>query len=99
MEIAEKTKNDKEALESATQMLEYYEDARPIASIRYRLGQVYFNQGKIKKAEESWTGFKGAQSEFWRKLAQEQVQNLNWRDDYKKYINRIPAMSRDEGGN
>lgn len=106
MEIAEKTKNDKEALETATQMLDYYEDSRPIASIRYKLGQVYFKQGKIKKAEESWTGFKGAQSEFWRKLAQEQVQNLNWRDDYKKYINRIPAMSagepgqrsRDEGG-
>lgn len=99
IEIATKTKNDKEALEAATQMLETYEDTRPIASIRYKLGEVYFKQGQIKKAEESWRGFKGAQAGFWQKLAQEQVQNLKWRDDYKKYINRIPAMSRDEGGN
>lgn len=96
LQIAETTKNDKEAIEAATRMLEVYEDTRPVASIRYKLGKTYFKQGEIKKAEEAWTSFKGAQSDFWKKLAQEQVKNLNWRDDYKKYINRIPAMSRQE---
>lgn len=99
IEIAEKMKDDNEAIEAATQMLEKYEEMRPIASIRYKLGKIYFKQGKTKKAEETWSSFKGAQSDFWQKLAQEQIQNLNWRDDYKKYINRIPAMSREEGEN
>ena len=77
-------------------MLELFEETKPIASIRYKLGEIYFSQGKIKKAEQAWTGFKGAQAEFWGKLAKEQMKNLSWRDDYKKYIERIPAMSKEE---
>lgn len=99
LELAERLKDDNEMIEAATQMLEAYEQVRPVASIRYKLGKIYFKQGQTKKAEQVWSEFKGPQSDFWQKLAREQVQNLNWRDDYKKYINRIPAMSRDEGQN
>jgi tetratricopeptide (TPR) repeat protein len=96
IEIAEKMKNQPEVIAATQRVLELFEDTKPIASIRYKLGEIYFNQGKIKKAEEAWASFKGAQSDFWSSLAKEQMKNLSWRDDYKKYIERIPAMSKEE---
>ncbi len=99
MELAESLKNDDESLMAANRLLEIYEDTRSVASIRYKLGEIYFRKGLIKKAEVAWTGFKGAQSDFWSQLAQEQMSSMKWRDEYKRYMNRIPAMSRDGGTN
>lgn len=96
IEIAEKTKNQNELVNATQRMLELFEESKPIASIRYKLGEIYYNQGKLKKAEQTWTGFKGAQADFWGNLAKEQMKNVSWRDDYKKYIERIPAMSKEE---
>jgi tetratricopeptide (TPR) repeat protein len=96
IEISEKTKNKTELVNATQRMLELFEETKPIASIRYKLGEIYYNQGAIKKAEQAWTGFKGAQADFWGNLAKEQMKNLSWRDDYKKYIERIPAMSQGE---
>lgn len=89
-------KNDK-AIAAYSQMLEKYEETRPLASIRYKLGQIYFKQGDIKKAAEIW-GSLNDKSGFWKNLAQEQLKNAEWRDGYKKYIKRIPAMSESESG-
>nr|BFD68490.1 hypothetical protein HAGR004_35120 [Bdellovibrio sp. HAGR004] len=83
---------------SYEKLLEKYEDSRPLSSIRYKLGQIYFKEGEIQKAAEVWNEFKGDKSGFWKKLAQEQLQNSDWRDGYKKYIKRIPAMSENEQG-
>jgi hypothetical protein len=69
-----------------------------LASIRYRWGQILASQGKLKKAEEVWANFKGTQSDFWKNLATEKVNSEAWNEDYKKYRNRIPAMSS-EGTN
>lgn len=96
IEIAESTKNQNELVASTERMLELFEETKPIASIRYKLGEIFFKQGRIKRAEKTWTGFKGAQADFWGNLAQEQLKNVAWRDDYKKYIERIPAMSQEE---
>ena len=96
IEIAEKTKNQPELISATNRMLDLFEETKPIASIRYKLGEIYYHQGAIKKAEQAWTGFKGAQADFWGNLAKEQMKNLSWRDDYKKYIERIPAMSKGE---
>lgn len=74
-------------------LLNAYEEKRPLASIRYRLGRIQFDKGEIQKAAEVWNTFKGEKTEFWRNLAQEQLKNSEWRDDYKKYLKRIPAMS------
>lgn len=90
-------KND-QAILAYQNLLEKYEDARPLSSIRYKLGQIHFGQGAIQKAAEVWNGFKGEKSAFWRNLAQEQLKNSEWRDDYNKYIKRIPAMSENEQG-
>lgn len=83
---------------SYEKLLEKYEDNRPLSSIRYKLGQIYFKAGEIQKAAEVWNDFKGDKSGFWKNLAQEQLKNSEWRDGYKKYIKRIPAMSENEQG-
>ncbi|MBX2987662.1 MAG: tetratricopeptide repeat protein [Bdellovibrionaceae bacterium] len=76
-------------------LLKAYEEKRPLASIRYRLGRIYFDRGEPQKASQIWSEFKGEKIEFWQKLAKEQLRNSEWRDDYKKYIQRIPAMVQD----
>lgn len=84
------------AIGSYKNLLEQYEDTRPLSSIRYKLGQIYFNRGEVQKAAEVWNEFKGQKSGFWKNLAQEQLKNSEWRDGYKKYIQRIPAMAADK---
>lgn len=85
-----------EAISAYSRLLDSYEDKRPLASIRYKLGQIYFNKGDLQKAAEVWGTLKGSKNEFWYNLAQEQLKNSDWRGDYKKYIQRIPAMSKQQ---
>lgn len=89
---------EEKATAAYDRLLEKYEDSRPLSSIRYKLGQIYFKRGEIQKAAEVWNDFKGEKSAFWKNLAQEQLKNSEWRDGYKKYIKRIPAMSENEQG-
>jgi hypothetical protein len=67
-----------------------------LSSIRYKLGQIYFKRGDIQQAAGTWNDFKGTKSGFWKNLAQEQLKNSEWREGYKKYIKRIPAMADKE---
>lgn len=90
-------KGDKDkAIQAYNHLLEKYEDKRPLASIRYKLGEIYFKRGEPQKAADIWNDLKGDRSEFWKSLAQEQLKNSEWRDGYKKYIKRIPAMSENQ---
>ncbi len=82
------------AIAAYTRLLDNYEEKRPLASIRYKLGQIYFSKGDLQKAAEVWGSLKGSKNEFWYNLAQEQLKNSDWHGDYKKYIQRIPAMSK-----
>jgi tetratricopeptide (TPR) repeat protein len=76
-----------------TKLLDAYETKRPLASIRYKLGQIQFQKGDLQKASTIWKEIKGKENDFWAKLSQEQLKNSDWQDGYKKYIKRIPAMS------
>ncbi|HRO66332.1 MAG TPA: tetratricopeptide repeat protein [Pseudobdellovibrionaceae bacterium] len=84
------------AAQTYEKLLSTYEDKRPLASIRYRLGRIQFDRGEIQKAANIWNEFKGDKTEFWKNLAQEQLKNSEWREDYKRYIQRIPAMENRE---
>lgn len=77
-------------------ILEQYESKKGLGSIRYKLGEVYFSQGNLSKASNAWKDFKGEKSQFWQNLAQEKLKDAEWADGYKKYIKRIPAMSKQE---
>lgn len=82
-----------EALSYFDQLLSQYESSKPLASIRYKLGEIYFEKGELQKATEVWGKFKGPQGEIWNQLAQEQLRNSNWSEENKKYLKRIPAMA------
>ncbi|MBL7545579.1 MAG: tetratricopeptide repeat protein [Bdellovibrionaceae bacterium] len=75
-------------------LLSSYENVFPLDSIRFRLGKLYFDRGQIQKAQDIWNQFKGKESNSWKKMAQEQVMSNEWKSDYKKYIDRIPAMEK-----
>ncbi|MGZ5278294.1 MAG: tetratricopeptide repeat protein [Pseudobdellovibrionaceae bacterium] len=90
-------KGDKaEAIKTFEKLVSQYGTTRPVSSYRYRVGQLYFEGGEIKKASEVWEDLKNDKNDFWYKLAQEQLRGSEWKDEYKKYIKRIPAMSGEQ---
>jgi tetratricopeptide (TPR) repeat protein len=82
-----------QAIKTYEKLLSLYGATRPLASYRYKVGQLYFEAGEVKKAEETWQDLKNEKNDFWYKLSQEQLKGSEWKDEYKKYIKRIPAMS------
>lgn len=84
------------ALKSYQDLLEKYESIKPLASIRYNAGKIYFDKGEIQKAADYWKDLKNEKNDFWYKLSQEKLKNSDWNNEYKKYIQRIPAMSEKE---
>jgi tetratricopeptide (TPR) repeat protein len=60
-------------------------------SVRYRLGRIHFELGDLKQAEETWMSLPKDSKNIWSQLAAEQMTSARWREDYKKYIDRIPA--------
>lgn len=89
-------KKDK-AIKTYSTLLEQYEKEKPLASIRYRLGELFYSKGDLAKANESWSPLDTPKTEFWYKLAQEKLKNTEFQDQYKKYMKRIPAMDTSEG--
>lgn len=88
-------KGDKDAAASTyDRLLNQYEAKRSLSSTRYKLGQIYFEKGEVQKAAEVWNQLQGDKNQFWYDLAQEQLKNSEWNGDYKKYIQRIPAMTQ-----
>jgi tetratricopeptide (TPR) repeat protein len=88
-------KGDNEgAIAAYEKLLNLYEDKRALPAMRYKLGQIYFTKGEVKKAAEVWNKLETPKTEFWYNLAQEQLKNSEWHGNYKKYIQRIPAMSQ-----
>lgn len=62
-------------------------------SVRYRMGKLQFEAGDLKSAEATWKGLAQDEKNLWRRLASEQMSGAKWRDEYKKYIERIPAAA------
>jgi tetratricopeptide (TPR) repeat protein len=74
-------------------LLDQYEATRPLASVRYRLGRLLFEDGDLKEAESAWNGLSPEKDGLWARLASEQMQGAKWQREYKKYLNRIPAAA------
>jgi len=58
---------------------------------KYQLGAYYAEQSKLKEADDVWAGI--GEKSYWKKLAKESRDEKKWDEQYKKYINRIPAMA------
>lgn len=91
-------KDNPTAILALNTLLNQYEKDHSLSEERFKLGQIYFNQGDLKKAEEAWSNFKGPESAFWDKLATEKLNGSKWKQDYKKYLKRIPATAKESSG-
>ena len=92
-QIAIKADQKNVAIQSLNQLLNEFDKQSSLSEERYRLGELYFSQGEMKKAKDVWGDFKGDESGFWAKLANEKLNSSQWKDDYKKYLKRIPATA------
>ena len=81
------------AVEAYLEMLEQFEKKRPLSYIRYKVGSILYDKGDLRGAEKIWAHLGGESGQMYRKLADERLAQAGWQDNYKKYINRIPAMS------
>ena len=97
--ISTQAKDFKSAESALTQLLSKFEKTNSLSEERFKLGQLYFNQGELKKAEDAWSNFQGKESVFWEKLASEKMNNSKWKQDYKKYLKRIPATAKETSAN
>lgn len=81
------------AVEEYLQLLDQYEDKRPLSYIRYKVGSILYDKGDLKGAEKVWSRLTNENGQMYKKLATERLAQAEWQDSYKKYLNRIPAMS------
>ena len=79
------------AVQTYVQLLDEFENQRPLESIRYRAGLLLFEEGDSRGAERLWSTLKAESSDFYKKLANEKLSQLEWDESYKKYLDRIPA--------
>lgn len=95
-DIAINEKRSDLAIKTITDLLTEFENTQILSSYRYKLGELHFNQGEMKKASDVWAELKGNESAFWSQLAQNKMRDSNWNEENKKYLKRIPAMSKSE---
>lgn len=80
------------AVETYLKMLEEYESKTPRPAVRFKAGRILYEMGDVRGAEKIWSSLKDDPSGVYAKLADEKLKDRNWQDEYKKYIQRIPAM-------
>jgi tetratricopeptide (TPR) repeat protein len=81
------------AIESYQKLLERYEGKMALGNVRYKIGTILYERGDLKGARDVWKRLEGTPNDLLWKLGKERLEDTKWRDDYNKYISRIPAMS------
>lgn len=63
----------------------------PLASAKYSLGKIYFDQNDVKGAEQVWAQLKAEKdASLWIKMAEENLAQMKWSEKLKRYV-RKPA--------
>lgn len=86
------------AVETLQGLLERYETTLPLSNVRYRTGEILFQEGDLAGAAKVWEKLRTQGNELLWKVGQEKIKDAEFRDEYKKYIDRIPAMVNRSGG-
>ncbi len=81
------------AVETFTQLLAKDQDKKANAGIRFKAGDILYSRGDFKGAEDLWKEIDETGSPLFAQIAKEKMEHAKWQKDYKKYIQRIPAMS------
>ncbi len=95
-EINLEQKNNERSIKNLTNLMNEYADKKDISAEIYQLGHLHYTQGEFKKAQDIWNQIDGAKNPFWAKLAQEKIKDTEWNIQNKKYLKRIPAVSKSE---
>ncbi|MBT4763313.1 MAG: tetratricopeptide repeat protein [Bdellovibrionaceae bacterium] len=82
------------SVEVYSELLEKFEKKRPMDRYRYKVGKILFDRGDVRGAEKLWAKLGQDSSNYYQSLANEKIEHKKWQNNYKKYINRIPAMSK-----
>ena len=85
-----------EAAKKYSFVLDRFDTVENLAEERYKLGDIYFKKGELKKAENIWSKLKPSDAAMLIKITKNKLQEAQWKDEYKKYLKRIPAMSKIE---
>ena len=84
-----------EAIKAYGLVIEKYGDSDSVASVRYKLGKLYYDQKNLREASRVWGPLKDSKGgEMWAKMADEHLSAAQWSQKYNRYLNRAPA-----GGN
>jgi tetratricopeptide (TPR) repeat protein len=86
-------KHQMAAVETYQKLLDRFENKMPLASVRYKVGQILFDRGDMKGATDVWKHLEGTPNDLLWKIGKEKIDQTKWQDDYTKYMNRIPAMA------
>lgn len=89
--LYERQGQNKEAIITLQSVLDQYETEKDLSSTRYQLGNLLSKEKKYEEAEAVWKPLI-AKKNMWSNLAVERQKEANWEKDYKKYVDRIPAM-------
>ena len=89
-------KNNERSIKNLTILMNEYSDKKDISAEIYQLGNLHYVQGEYKKAQDIWSQIDSSKNQFWSKLAQEKIKDTEWTIQNKKYLKRIPAMSKSE---
>ena len=92
-----KQSQPEEAGTMLSQLIQKFDPIEKMSEEKYQLGLLQFKKGELKKAGQTWETIAENDSDIWKKLAKEKLQQANWDDSFKKHIKRIPAMSQMEG--
>jgi len=96
IDLSVQQKNKEDTKLYLTEILTKFESSHDLATERYKLGELFFNDGEIQKASNVWSDLKGDSSLIWSKLAQNKLNDVKWKDENNKYLKRIPAVSKSE---
>lgn len=80
-----------QAVDTYKEALKQFEEKKDLAGLRYKAGKILYDQGQYEQAQKVWQKL-GEKENVWSSLASEQNSDFEWRDRYKKYLSRIPAM-------
>ncbi|MCB0411967.1 MAG: hypothetical protein KDD22_05535, partial [Bdellovibrionales bacterium] len=81
------------AVETLTTLLGMKNSQVDLTTTRFKAGDILYNEGDIRAAEEIWKSIDGSKSPLLARLVSEKLDHAQWKKDHKKYFQRIPAMS------
>ncbi len=92
-QLMQKMGRPNDAVTYYTKLLESYGQSEEFDPIRYETGKILFDMGRAKEADEVWAELNKRQGSVWQRIADDRRREQDWNKDYKKYIERIPAMA------